>query len=344
MNWPKQIVLVRHGESEGNVKLSEDTSFANKANHQFALTERGRKQVEITGKYVRSKYGDFDAYFCSTFHRTQETLSLIFPDVKPIIDPRLNELWRGIWHTMSKEEIAKYYPMEKEIKEREGWYHHRAPGGQNGQDVESLIYSFLSDLRELYAGKRVFIASHGVWQIFLWRVLCNRSIVEAETRYTNAKYKNASVTVFESEGDQLKLVMDDFLPVANRPEFSKDWFEMYSTTPEEVEKTAEELRTFMTTNRWRQLLDNLKQTRQQIKVYEWQDACDDHDAMYLSGNGFVFYNDHPVEDLIKVVENFMTHDFYGAREPGGNKAMQRHPSELLPWLNHQCTFYGVSKL
>ena len=341
MNWPSQIVIVRHAESEGNAKSPDDTSFDNKANHSFALTETGRKQAQKTGEYIRAKYGSFDGYICSTFCRTQETLSLIYPNVVRTIDSRLDEFWRGIWHTMSAEDVAKFYPQEVEIKNREGWYHYRAFGGQNGQDVELMIYSFLTHLREFYAGKKVFIVGHGTWMIFLWRVLCNLSIAEAESKYKINKYKNASVTVFEGEKDQLKLIMDNYVPqsIASKIVPSKKWYEPWVTV-QEVEKTAEDLRVFMATDRWYKLINKLKLLRMSVKVYSYEDACSDHDGIYITMDGFVNYYGRPVESSIEVVEGFMSNDFYGAIKEQPEK---RHPSEFLPWLDMECTSYGIPK-
>ena len=39
---PKRIILIRHGESEGNV---DDTLFETRADHSMDLTEHGRAQA-----------------------------------------------------------------------------------------------------------------------------------------------------------------------------------------------------------------------------------------------------------------------------------------------------------
>ncbi|HEY4515595.1 MAG TPA: histidine phosphatase family protein [Candidatus Paceibacterota bacterium] len=348
MSLPSLIVLVRHGESEGNVKGPTDISFENKANHQFVLSEKGKEESRVTGEYLRAKYGKFDAYLCSTFVRTQETLSLMYPEVTPNIEFRLDELWRGIWHAMTEEDVDKYYPKERAISEREGWYHYRAPGGQNGTDIELMICSFLSHLREFYGDKRILIVGHGTWMIFLWRLMCGHSLADAEARYKNNKFKNASVTVMEKKNDRLVLVTDNYVPQVEPPKVTrsrmKKWYEHDSwVTPEEVEKATQDLKSFMTTDRWHGLISKLGQTQQRIKVYEWQDACDDYDVMYITGDGFVGRHSQPLEDLTEVVENFMTHDFYGARSDGGNWMMKRHPKDFLPWLESQCSFQGVPK-
>lgn len=340
MSWPSQIVIVRHAESEGNLKPSNDASFRNKANHNFSLTDKGRKQAKITGDYLKAKYGRFDAYICSTFNRTQETLSVMYPGIIPVIDSRLDEMWRGIWHTMTEEEVTKYYPEERRIWDREGWYHYRAPGGQSGQDVELIIYSFLYHLREFFGGKRILVVGHGTWMIFLWRIIFNHSVAEAEAKYKNDKYKNASVTVLESEdGLSMRLSLDNYAPQVDPPKVArrmKRWYEHDGwVTPEEVQKVANELSNFMTTGTWSKLLESLKSTRMKIRIYVWDDRCNDYEAMYLTGDGFVDHHGRLCEDLIEIVENFMTHDFYGARDQGGNWAMKRHPNKLIPWLELQ---------
>lgn len=211
MNWPKRVVLVRHGESEGNIKSPNDISFNNKANHEFVLTDKGKQQALIAGKYLREKYGEFDSYFCSTFRRTQETLSLLYPEVSPIVDSRLNEWWRGIWHTMSPEKILTLYPEEHLIRKREGEYHYRPPGGQSCQDVELMIHSFIQSLGSDYLDKTVLISAHGKWMLLFWRIILNRHPREVESRFKESGYKNCTIVTYESDGKTLNLVGEKVL-------------------------------------------------------------------------------------------------------------------------------------
>lgn len=48
-----RILLVRHGESEGNV---DDSRYADVGDAHIALTENGRRQLEDTGKFLRYYY------------------------------------------------------------------------------------------------------------------------------------------------------------------------------------------------------------------------------------------------------------------------------------------------
>ncbi len=213
MNWPKQIVVVRHAQSEGNVLATEDLSWDIPANHAFALTAKGKHQATLTGAYLRKEYGEFDAYFVSTFRRTQETLKCMYPEAQPAIDSRINEMWRGIWHAMPHTELRNLYPAEEQIQKREGWYHYQPLGGHSCQDVELRVHSFCAYLREVYCDKKVLVCTHGNLGILFWRVVLNCLPAEAEHRYLHNGYKNASVTVYEKNCiGELELLLDNFTP------------------------------------------------------------------------------------------------------------------------------------
>ncbi|MCX6744338.1 MAG: histidine phosphatase family protein [Candidatus Parcubacteria bacterium] len=212
MGWPKRIVMVRHAESEGNARGRDDESLEQIPNFKFHLTEKGIAQAQATGKYLREKFGDFKALFTSTYLRTQETLAAMYGIVPFVIDSRLNEHWRGIWHTMPKQMISEFYPQEERIAKREGWYHHRAPGGQACQDVELAIHSFNADLREFYANENVLIVCHGSWMILYARVIQQLSLAEAEHRHREKFYQNASITIYEGIGNELRVTLENFVP------------------------------------------------------------------------------------------------------------------------------------
>ena len=213
MRGPNRIVIVRHGESEGNVISPEDISFFDKPNHAFCLTEKGRQQASNAGAYLHRTYNGFDVCFCSTFKRTQETLARLWRDplMTPIMDSRLNEIMRGIWHTLPKERLLSIFPDEEIVRKREGEYHYRPPAGQSCQDVEVLIYSFMADLRENYNDKDILIAAHGNWMLVFWRLILKKSPEEYEERYRNNKYANCALAIYEKNKDHYNLSQDNFV-------------------------------------------------------------------------------------------------------------------------------------
>ena len=197
MGWPKLLVLVRHAESEGNVRTAEERAAYEVPTHKYELTERGRRQAALTGLWLRGEYGGFDVRYTSYYRRAQETLLIMRgPREKVYEDPRLREAERGIWATHTQEQIARLYPGEIERKAREGLYHYRPIGGQNWPDIEERIHSFLGTLARDCGGKKVLIVVHGHWLILFQRLIERFSIEDAVRRYRDATAPNASVTTY----------------------------------------------------------------------------------------------------------------------------------------------------
>lgn len=199
MPWPKLLVLVRHAESEGNVRPDPDARAAYEVStHAYSLTELGRRQAELTGAWLREAHGSFDTYYTSYYTRAKETMALMCPEARVYEDSRLAEANRGIYHTYTKDEIARYLPKELERKEREGLYHHRPFGGENWPDIEQRIHSFLGTLNRDCGGEKVLIVVHGFWLILFQKLVHRFSIEEAEARYKGLVVPNASVTTYEA--------------------------------------------------------------------------------------------------------------------------------------------------
>ncbi|MBI2048036.1 MAG: phosphoglycerate mutase family protein [Parcubacteria group bacterium] len=190
---PDEIVFCRHGESVGNVRKKDDSSTNDIPNHQFDLTSVGVSQARQAGVYLNTHFnGGFPEYYVSTFLRAKRTFQLLCLNTNPTPyeDPRLDEYWRGIFHSMPEDAIRIFYPSEHAIAKREGWYHYRPPQGEAGKDVELRILSFLSSLEP---HERIFICGHGQWFCFLDRILCGKTRDEARTESP----KNCSVVSFK---------------------------------------------------------------------------------------------------------------------------------------------------
>jgi broad specificity phosphatase PhoE len=91
------LVLVRHGESEGNVvsknpEISTEP-FEHEASYHYRLTDKGIRQAQCAGKWIKANIGDkFDRYICSDYMRTRETaLHLGLSDAKWILKTDVRE-------------------------------------------------------------------------------------------------------------------------------------------------------------------------------------------------------------------------------------------------------------
>ncbi len=196
--WPKKLVLMRHAESWGNVLSRHDSKSFEVAPHQFTLTDRGRRQAEIAGEYLRNRFGNFDSYFTSYYTRSKETMAIMYSGAKTIEDPRLAEAQWGVWQFMPEAEIAAKYPDELKRRERDGIGHYRALGGESWMDIEIRIQSFLATLRMEHQGEKVLIVGHGNWILIFERIIWGLTLEESLKRYdAHDVFKNTQIGVYE---------------------------------------------------------------------------------------------------------------------------------------------------
>lgn len=95
---PIRILLVRHGESEGNVDFKK---YIEKGDSKIGLTSKGWSQAVGTGGFLADFYrrhdiGKWPVLFLSPYQRTRETLSGIIHGMDGAIpgQPKLYEDWR----------------------------------------------------------------------------------------------------------------------------------------------------------------------------------------------------------------------------------------------------------
>lgn len=168
---PRRILLVRHGESEGNV---DRTVYDRKPDYALRLTERGRAQAREAGQHLRSLVGDeaLMAYVSPLF-RTRETFQGILEDfpsgqVTYREDPRLREQEWG--HLRSLEECDR---VDAE-RDAYGTFYFRIPDGESAADVYDRVSDFLDTFhREVQKPdfpSNALLVTHGMTlRLFLMR-------------------------------------------------------------------------------------------------------------------------------------------------------------------------------
>ena len=168
---PKRIILVRHGESEGN---AEPGHYETTPDYALNLTEAGRKQARQAGEQIRQLIGDETVYaYVSPWYRTRQTCAGIAEIldrqvVRVIEDPRLREQEWG--HLRSVEE------MRNLVRERIDFspFYYRLPDGESGADVFDRVSTFLETLHRDFAKPdfpdNALIVTHGMaLRVFLMR-------------------------------------------------------------------------------------------------------------------------------------------------------------------------------
>ncbi|MBP0459129.1 histidine phosphatase family protein [Streptomyces montanisoli] len=169
MARPRRIILVRHGESEGN---ADDSVYERVPDHALSLTERGMRQAEATGERLRDVLGDerVSAYV-SPYRRTHQTLRALALDrclVRVREEPRLREQDWGNWQ--DRDDVR----LQKAHRDAYGHFFYRFAQGESGADVYDRVGAFLESLHRGFeqpdSPPNVLIVTHGLTM----RLFCMR--------------------------------------------------------------------------------------------------------------------------------------------------------------------------
>jgi broad specificity phosphatase PhoE len=166
---PRRIILVRHGESEGNI---DDTIYERVPDHRIGLTAKGFEQARHTGEKIRELLGDESCeVYVSPYHRTRQTLEALGLPVAAYdvrVEPRLREQdWANF---QDAEDIAQ----QRELRDRYGHFYYRFTHGESGSDVYDRVSTFLESMFRNFvtptAPRNVVIVTHGLTM----RLFCMR--------------------------------------------------------------------------------------------------------------------------------------------------------------------------
>ncbi|WP_432253360.1 histidine phosphatase family protein [Streptomyces sp. HNM1019] len=180
MARPRRIVLLRHGESEGN---ADDSVYERVPDHALGLTETGRRQAEEAGERLRATFGDeCVSVYVSPYRRTHQSLGLLGLDssrTRVREEPRLREQDWGNWQ--DREDVRK----QMAYRDAYGHFFYRFAQGESGADVYDRVDAFLDSLWRSFEHPdhppNVLLVTHGL----TLRLFCMRwlhwSVAEFES-------------------------------------------------------------------------------------------------------------------------------------------------------------------
>jgi 2,3-bisphosphoglycerate-dependent phosphoglycerate mutase len=155
------LVLVRHGQSEWNLK-NLFTGW-----RDVNLTEQGIAEARTAGKKLKAQGVHFDVAFTSALVRAQRTLDLMLEEMGqtniPILkDQALNERDYGDLVGLNKDDARKKWGEEQVLKWRRS-YDVAPPGGESLRDTvaRALPYFVQEILPRVLRGERVLVSAHG---------------------------------------------------------------------------------------------------------------------------------------------------------------------------------------
>jgi len=196
---PNRVILVRHGESEGNV---DPSVYSTKPDHAVELTELGSQQALDAGRRIKEIVGeDRIQLVISPFQRTMQTARNILTSIRPQVqqdvnDPRIREQEFG---NLQGDDFQKFRNEQKIV----GRYFYRFPTGESGADVHARVKdwwdSSLLQLNIRPGYKKVdavVVVTHGLTMRFIMMQLFNWS---PNTFQTVWNAKNCDIYVLKRD-------------------------------------------------------------------------------------------------------------------------------------------------
>src|SRR4051812_35013805 len=183
MTMPLHFVLVRHGESEGNLVHQRarggdhrdfTEEFRRVHSSQYRLTGCGRRQAAEAGEWIREHIGTcFHRYYVSEYVRAAETAALLdLPNACWFKTPFLREREAGEFDSLTEAEKERDFARYM-LARRNDAYYWKPPNGESMVDVCLRLHRFLDTVHRGHDDASVLVVCHaGV--MFAFRALLER--------------------------------------------------------------------------------------------------------------------------------------------------------------------------
>ncbi|GAA2103965.1 histidine phosphatase family protein [Microlunatus panaciterrae] len=186
----EELLLVRHGESMGNVAASAAEAAGaevieiGQRDADVPLSDTGIEQARALGAGLR-ELPDHElptTVWSSPYARAVQTgqialqaagLALPFS-----VDERLRDRELGVLDLLTSRGVQARFPFEAQRRRWLGKFYHRPPGGESWADLVLRVRSFLADLERLEEGQRVLVVCHDA-MVLAFRYVCER-LTEAQ--------------------------------------------------------------------------------------------------------------------------------------------------------------------
>jgi broad specificity phosphatase PhoE len=167
-----ELILIRHGQSEGNVAASEAQQAGVEVidvparDADVALSRTGQDQALAVGRALASLPDDRrpDMVVSSPYVRAHQTAEIAVETAGwplPVrIDERLRDRELGVLDMLTWQGVEKRFPEEAERRRWLGKFYYRPPGGESWTDVALRLRSVLDELNGLDTGHRVMVVCH----------------------------------------------------------------------------------------------------------------------------------------------------------------------------------------
>jgi broad specificity phosphatase PhoE len=185
-----ELVLIRHGESMGNVAASAAEEADAEVidvpvrDADVELSPDGVEQARALGTLLAS-WGPGqvpESVWSSPYTRAVDTAQIALDaaglDRAVRVDERLRDRELGILDLLTTKGVKARYPQEAARRRWLGKFYHRPPGGESWADLVLRVRSLLADLDRAEDGRRVMVVCHDAL-VLIVRYVCE-GLSEAE--------------------------------------------------------------------------------------------------------------------------------------------------------------------
>jgi broad specificity phosphatase PhoE len=201
-----ELLLVRHGESVGNVAASAAERAGQEAidldtrDADTPLSALGAEQATALGSWLRDEAagGGPDVIWVSPYVRAVQTATIALDaaglELPVRHDERLRDRELGILDLLTATGVDRRYPAEAARRRHLGKFYYRPPGGESWADLALRARALLADLDRWEAGRRVLVVAHDA-VVMVVRYVCE-GLTETEVLdlARHNPVRNATVT------------------------------------------------------------------------------------------------------------------------------------------------------
>jgi broad specificity phosphatase PhoE len=201
-----ELILIRHGESEGNVAATDarlagaEVIEVPARDADVNLSGTGEDQAKALGTALARIAAEArpDAVVSSPYARARQTAEIAVETagwpVEVRTDERLRDRELGILDRLTRLGVEKRFPEESERREWLGKMYYRPPGGESWADVALRLRSVLDELNNLGTGHRVMLVCHDAVILLFRYVLEGMNEEELLDLAASTSVLNASLT------------------------------------------------------------------------------------------------------------------------------------------------------
>lgn len=225
--YPKQLVLVRHGQSHLNVALHAKSisffasdearkPFLGIPDHKIGLTEEGVRQSRYTGVALWEQGFRFSHIYDSGYERTVRTLDHIlkaYPEHEKVRmirqhDISLRERETGYSYCLAKPSVDKHFPWMDEYWKTFGPIFAKPMGGESIAGTIDRIRLALLGIFLATEKTNVLISLHGRVLTAIRYLLEDHSLADVEEKFLPShSHFNCGVTVYDYSAEKRRLML-----------------------------------------------------------------------------------------------------------------------------------------